>query len=158
MKLIPGRLQSAFELLLGWLYDFCCSAAGEKNGRRFFPVVTTIFLFVAFNNLPGTSEKTTNINELGHITTTKCSQPEVLHKAKGHNCQSQGHVNIGVSWGTLSQLGSPTSPSILLPRGPLAKPTTIRTRRRTISPITIGNEQPRQPRLGTNRPPCSACS
>ena len=49
MKLIPGRLQAAFEFLLGWLYDLCCSVAGEKNGRRFFPVVTTIFLFVAFN-------------------------------------------------------------------------------------------------------------
>ena len=23
MKLIPGRLQSAFEFLLGWLYDLC---------------------------------------------------------------------------------------------------------------------------------------
>jgi F-type H+-transporting ATPase subunit a len=49
MKLIPGRLQAAFEFLIGWLYDLCCSVAGEKNGRRFFPVVTTIFLFVAFN-------------------------------------------------------------------------------------------------------------
>jgi F-type H+-transporting ATPase subunit a len=49
MKFIPGRLQAAFEFLLGWLYDFCCNAAGEKNGRRFFPVVATIFLFVAFN-------------------------------------------------------------------------------------------------------------
>ncbi len=49
MKLIPGRLQSAFEFLLGWLYNFCQSVAGEKNGRRFFPIVTTIFLFVAFN-------------------------------------------------------------------------------------------------------------
>jgi len=49
MKIVPGRLQAAFEYLLGWLYDFCCSAAGEKNGRRFFPLVATIFLFVAFN-------------------------------------------------------------------------------------------------------------
>jgi len=49
MKLIPGRLQAAFEFLIGWLYDLCCSVAGEENGRRFFPVVTTIFLFVAFN-------------------------------------------------------------------------------------------------------------
>lgn len=49
MKFVPGRLQAAFEFLLGWLYDFCCNAAGEKNGRRFFPVVATIFLFVAFN-------------------------------------------------------------------------------------------------------------
>jgi F-type H+-transporting ATPase subunit a len=49
MKLVPGRLQSAFELLLGSLYDFCRRVAGEENGRRFFPVVATIFLFVAFN-------------------------------------------------------------------------------------------------------------
>ena len=49
MKLIPGRLQAAFEFLIGWLYDLCVSVAGEKNGRRFFPVVATIFLFVAFN-------------------------------------------------------------------------------------------------------------
>jgi F-type H+-transporting ATPase subunit a len=49
MKLIPGRLQAVFELLIGWLYDLCVSVAGEKNGRRFFPVVATIFLFVGFN-------------------------------------------------------------------------------------------------------------
>jgi len=49
MKLIPGRLQATFEFLIGWLYDLCVSVAGEKNGRRFFPVVSTIFLFVGFN-------------------------------------------------------------------------------------------------------------
>jgi F-type H+-transporting ATPase subunit a len=49
IKLIPSRLQSAFEFLVGWLYNLCQSVAGEKNGRRFFPVVATIFLFVAFN-------------------------------------------------------------------------------------------------------------
>jgi F-type H+-transporting ATPase subunit a len=49
MKLVPGRLQAVFEFILGWVYDFCTSVAGEKNGRRFFPVVCTIFLFVAFN-------------------------------------------------------------------------------------------------------------
>jgi len=49
MKLIPGRLQAVFEFIIGWVYDLCLSVAGDKNGRRFFPVVTTIFLFVAFN-------------------------------------------------------------------------------------------------------------
>jgi F-type H+-transporting ATPase subunit a len=49
MKLVPGRLQTIFEFLVGWLYDLCTSVAGEENGRRFFPVVATIFLFVAFN-------------------------------------------------------------------------------------------------------------
>jgi len=49
MKLVPGRLQAAFEFLVGWLYDLCCNVAGEKNGRKFFPIVATIFLMVAFN-------------------------------------------------------------------------------------------------------------
>ncbi|MQY67047.1 MAG: F0F1 ATP synthase subunit A, partial [Dehalococcoidia bacterium] len=49
MKLVPGRLQAAFEFLIGWLYDLCISVAGEVNGRRFFPLVATIFLFVGFN-------------------------------------------------------------------------------------------------------------
>lgn len=49
MQVVPGRLQSAFEFLIGWVYDFCQRVAGEKNGRRFFPVVATIFLFVSFN-------------------------------------------------------------------------------------------------------------
>ena len=49
MNLIPRRLQMAFEFLVGWVYNLCLSVAGEERGRRFFPVVSTIFLFVAFN-------------------------------------------------------------------------------------------------------------
>jgi F-type H+-transporting ATPase subunit a len=49
MKLVPRRLQAAFEFVLGWVYDLCRNTAGEENGRKFFPVVCTIFLFVAFN-------------------------------------------------------------------------------------------------------------
>lgn len=48
-KIVPGRLQTVFEFLLGWIFDLCKSIAGEENGRRFFPVVCTIFLFVLFN-------------------------------------------------------------------------------------------------------------
>jgi len=49
LKLVPGRLQVLVESVLGWLYDFCREVAGEENGRRFFPVVATIFLFVIMN-------------------------------------------------------------------------------------------------------------
>jgi F-type H+-transporting ATPase subunit a len=49
MKLVPRRVQAIFEFILGWIYDFCKSVAGEENGRKFFPVVCTIFLYVAFN-------------------------------------------------------------------------------------------------------------
>ena len=49
MKIVPSRVQAAFEFLLGWVYDLCKGIAGEENGRRFFPMICTIFLFVAFN-------------------------------------------------------------------------------------------------------------
>jgi F-type H+-transporting ATPase subunit a len=49
LKLIPTRLQAFFEFALGSLLNFCQSVAGEKNGRRFFPIVATIFLFVILN-------------------------------------------------------------------------------------------------------------
>jgi len=49
MRIIPGRLQSIFEIAMETLLNFIESVAGHKNGRRFFPVIATIFIFVIFN-------------------------------------------------------------------------------------------------------------
>lgn len=49
MKVIPGRLQALVETALETLLNFVESVAGHKNGRRFFPVIATIFIFVMFN-------------------------------------------------------------------------------------------------------------
>ena len=49
MKIIPGRLQSMVEMALEGLLNFIEGVAGHKNGRKFFPVVATIFIFVMFN-------------------------------------------------------------------------------------------------------------
>lgn len=49
MKLVPGRLQGLVEVGLEMLLNFVEGIAGKQNGRRFFPVVATIFLFVIFN-------------------------------------------------------------------------------------------------------------
>jgi F-type H+-transporting ATPase subunit a len=48
-KLIPGRFQSAVEWVTDYIYIFCKEVAGEKNGRRFFPLIMTIFIYVATN-------------------------------------------------------------------------------------------------------------
>ena len=78
IRLIPGRLQSLLESALGWLLGFYQDVAGEKNGRRFFPVVTTIFLFVIMNAwlslLPG----------FGSITVTTAAG-EHAHLLRGAN-------------------------------------------------------------------------
>jgi F-type H+-transporting ATPase subunit a len=46
---IPSRLQSLVEFFFGWMLNLCEEAAGKEQGRRFFPVVATIFIFVIMN-------------------------------------------------------------------------------------------------------------
>jgi len=50
MKLIPSGLQNFVEAVVAFLVSQVEEIAGEKNGRRFFMVVATIFLYVIFNN------------------------------------------------------------------------------------------------------------
>ncbi|OGO05368.1 MAG: hypothetical protein A2Y91_07685 [Chloroflexi bacterium RBG_13_54_8] len=49
MKIVPRRLQGLVEVALETLLNFVESVAGRKDGRRFFPVIATIFIFVIFN-------------------------------------------------------------------------------------------------------------
>ena len=78
LKLIPTRAQSMMESALGWLLNFCQDVAGKKNGRRFFPIVATIFLFVITNAwlslLPG----------FGSILITN-AEGETVHLLRGAN-------------------------------------------------------------------------
>ncbi len=48
--LVPRGFQNMFEAALEAFYNLIVSVAGEKNGRRFFPVVATIFFFVLISN------------------------------------------------------------------------------------------------------------
>lgn len=50
MKLMPSGFQNFAESLVGFLVGQCEEIAGEKNGRKFFSVVATIFLFIIFSN------------------------------------------------------------------------------------------------------------
>lgn len=49
MKLVPKGLQNTAEWIIETLLDFVEGVAGKENGRRFFPIVATIFLYVLFN-------------------------------------------------------------------------------------------------------------
>ncbi|MFC1925456.1 F0F1 ATP synthase subunit A [Chloroflexota bacterium] len=49
MRIVPKRLQAVVEVGIETLMNFVVSVAGEKNGRRFFPIIATIFIFVMFN-------------------------------------------------------------------------------------------------------------
>jgi F-type H+-transporting ATPase subunit a len=49
MKLVPSGLQNLLELIVESAANFIEDPAGEKHGRWFFPICTTIFLFVVAN-------------------------------------------------------------------------------------------------------------
>ncbi len=50
INLIPTGLQNVVEAVMEAMYNICISTAGEKNGRRFFPVIMTIFTFIWIAN------------------------------------------------------------------------------------------------------------
>ncbi|MBI4496287.1 MAG: F0F1 ATP synthase subunit A [Chloroflexi bacterium] len=49
MSLVPRGLQNLVEFLVEALLNFVTGVAGQENGRRFFPLIATIFLFVLGN-------------------------------------------------------------------------------------------------------------
>jgi F-type H+-transporting ATPase subunit a len=50
MKLMPASFQNFVEAVAGFVLDQVEEIAGEKNGRRFFMVVATFFLFILVSN------------------------------------------------------------------------------------------------------------
>jgi F-type H+-transporting ATPase subunit a len=65
IALVPRGLQNFFELLIGGLEDFVVANMGE-DGRKVFPVLATLFIYILTCNLgglfPGNDAPTANIN------------------------------------------------------------------------------------------------
>lgn len=59
-------ISTFFELISGMLLSLAVEIMGEKNARKFFPVLASIFLFIFLNNvvglIPGFVPATDNIN------------------------------------------------------------------------------------------------
>lgn len=51
MKEVPGRLQGFAEVVVDGIYNTIQGVSGEKHVKTFFPLVTTIFLYVVTNAL-----------------------------------------------------------------------------------------------------------
>jgi len=60
--LVPSKLQSAFELLIGGAYDYIEGVLGNKERTKtYFPIIMTIFLFVLAMNWMGLVPGVTSI-------------------------------------------------------------------------------------------------
>jgi F-type H+-transporting ATPase subunit a len=49
-QMIPSGFYNAFEAVIELIFNFVTGIAGEKNGRRFFPLVATLLIYIAFAN------------------------------------------------------------------------------------------------------------
>lgn len=50
IALIPSGFYNFFESVIEGIYSFVTGIAGEQNGRRFFPLIATFFIYIAFAN------------------------------------------------------------------------------------------------------------
>lgn len=119
MRIVPKRLQGVIEVGVETLLNFVISVAGEKNGRRFFPVIATIFIFVMFNAYfalmpffgPGiyveeshdvhaeaAGEVTSITVELDEDHKAKVEEGEVIFVVDGHDITApmSGHMDVEV--------------------------------------------------------------
>jgi F-type H+-transporting ATPase subunit a len=65
ISLVPRGMQNFFEMVIGGLEDFVVANMGE-DGRKVFPVLATLFIYILTCNLgglfPGNDAPTANIN------------------------------------------------------------------------------------------------
>lgn len=88
MSLIPRGLQNFVEFAVESLLNFVTGVAGEEKGRRFFPLVATIFLFVIGNAWLGLLP--------GYLTVGAIQTPHQGQKAHHFTDWNIGGLRIGV--------------------------------------------------------------
>ena len=76
IDMVPTKVQNFFEILISGMEEFMVDITGEE-GRWFFPIIATIFIYIATCNLmgliPGFFPPTASIN-----TTVSCAIPVFL--------------------------------------------------------------------------------
>jgi F-type H+-transporting ATPase subunit a len=121
MKLVPSGLQNFLELIIESAANFIEDPAGQKHGRWFFPVCTTIFLFVVANAwvslLPGFETIHVNGEPLLRSANTDLNIPAALavvsfifveywgFKARGVS-YLKTFFHVGPLWSALKLVGT----------------------------------------------------
>jgi F-type H+-transporting ATPase subunit a len=63
---LPNPFQAFGELLVGTMYDLCIDALDEELGKRYFPLICALFMFLLLSNwlgiIPKLSEPTKDLN------------------------------------------------------------------------------------------------
>jgi F-type H+-transporting ATPase subunit a len=83
-KPVPGKAQGIFELIAEFLLDLVEGTGGKEIGRRVFPLVGAIFIFIAFANYTGI---------LPGIGTIYIEEPVAAETHEGEGKPAEGEEN-----------------------------------------------------------------
>jgi len=89
MSLVPRGIQNLFEAVVEAVYNLVVNTAGEKHGRRFFPVIATILLYVVISNWFGLLPFFGTVGKVEEID----AHHETLHEA-GVVISEVGGLNV----------------------------------------------------------------
>jgi F-type H+-transporting ATPase subunit a len=87
--MVPSGFYNAFEAVIELIYNFVTGLAGERNGRRFFPLIATLLIYIAFANWMGL---TPIFNSIGSYVELHAEEEEFHHHAVVFK------ESAGVSW------------------------------------------------------------
>lgn len=101
IKLVPSRVQALFELIFEFVYDYVTETLGSRElARKFFPLLTTIFIFVLalnwFEFLPGVESILYHGHPLFRGVNTDLTVPLVLAIVSFLVIEVTGIMAIGV--------------------------------------------------------------
>ena len=92
LEVYPGRLQNVMETIVGGLDSLLTDTMGHQ-GRRFFPLIATLGIFILTSNLlgiiPGFESPTANIN------TTACMALVVFFSTHVVGVMTHGFISPG---------------------------------------------------------------
>jgi len=97
-SLVPSGLYNFGEAVIELIDGFVTSIAGEKNARRFFPLIATLFIYIAFANWLSLTPifNTIGVFEPLHAEEAEFHEDAVVFKDGGVRFISFGAENIEV--------------------------------------------------------------
>ncbi len=98
VSMIPSGFYNFFEALIEGIYNFIVGIVGEKNGRRFFPLIATFFIYIAFANWLSLTPlfNTIGVFEPLHAEEAEFHEDVVVFKDGGISLIMPGADSIGI--------------------------------------------------------------
>lgn len=101
-KPVPGKAQGIFELITEFLLDLVEGTGGKELGRRVFPLIGAIFIFIAFSNYLGV------LPGVGTLYIKKAPEAGVVHEGEAAPSEGEG---AALELASLGQDGALVAPA-----------------------------------------------